>query len=117
MLANLKIGFTYISEFFVPSTKHMAFEWNREIILWDPVIEDALHVRIVRVDVEHEAGQTIPPLDVVHHGDLVPVVALEDRLGAADVVHHVVAGSQMGPSKKLLGGRLEIAKSRGFRRL
>ena len=29
----------------------------------------------------------------------------------------LMAGSQMGPSKKLLGGRLEIAKSRGFRRL
>ena len=82
----------------------MAFEWNREVVLWDPVVENVLHVLIVGVDVEHEAGQTIPPLDVVHHGDLVPVVALEDRLGAPDVVHHVVAGSQVGLVERSSGG-------------
>ena len=87
---------TYISEFFVPSTKDMAFEWDREVILWDPVIEDVLHVRIVRVDVEHEAVDALPPLDVVHKDDLLPVRALEDGLGALDVVHHVLAGGELG---------------------
>ena len=73
----------------------MAFEWEREVILWDPVIEDVLHVRIVRVDVEHEAVEALPPLDVVHQGDLLPVGALEDGLGALDVVHHVLAGGEL----------------------
>ena len=87
---------TYISQFFVPSTKDMAFEWDRKVILWDPVIEDVLHVRIVGVDVEHEAVDALPPLDVVHKGDLLPVGALEDGLGALDVVHHVLAGGKLG---------------------
>ena len=95
MLVYLKIGLTYISEFFVPSTKDMAFEWDREVILWDPVIEDVLHVRIVGVDVEHEAVEALPPLDVVHQGDLLPVGALEDGLGALDVVYHVLAGGDL----------------------
>ena len=87
---------TYIPQFFVPSTKHVAFEWDREVVLWDPVVEDVLHLLVVGVDVEHEAVEAFPPLDVVHQGDLLPVGALEDGLGALDVVHHELAGSELG---------------------
>ena len=86
---------TYIPQFFVPSTKHVAFERDGVIILWNPVVEDVLHVLVGRVDVEHEAVEALPPLDVVHQGDLLPVGALEDGLGALDVVHHVLAGGEL----------------------
>ena len=87
---------TYIPQFFVPSTKHVAFERDGVIILWNPVVENVLHVLVGRVDVEHEAVDALPPLDVVHKGDLLPVGALEDGLGALDVVHHVLAGGKLG---------------------
>ena len=74
----------------------MAFEWDRQVVLWDPVVEDVLHVRIVGVDVEHEAVKAFPPLNVVHQGDLLPVRVLEDGLGALDVVHHELAGGKLG---------------------
>ena len=45
---------------------------------------------------EHEAVEALPPLDVVHQGDLLPVGALEDGLGALDVVHHELAGGELG---------------------
>ena len=97
------IHLTYISEFFVPSAKDMAFERDREVILWDPVVEDFLHFRIVWVNVEHEAVETLPPLNVVHKGDLLPVGALEDGLGALYVVHHVLAGGKLGLVESITG--------------
>ena len=111
LLISGLIHLTYISDFFVPSTKDMAFEREREVILGDPVIEYALHFRIVWVDVEHEAVEALPPLNVVHKGDLLPIGALEDGLGALDVVHHVLAGGKLGLVERIAGSLIYRNKS------
>ena len=77
-----------------PVIEEKAIAWGVGIV-WNERI-DEINILNASFQAMHEAVDALPPLDVVHKDDLLPVSALEDGLGALDVVHHVLAGGKLG---------------------
>ena len=87
--------FKYLLDLLAPATEHVTFKRNCVVIFGYPVVESSLHPRVGRVHVGQEALQTVPPLQVVDEGLFLRIRALEGGLGAADVVHHELAGAHV----------------------